>query len=83
MGLCRPHWVLCRHPLGRDRVLRRAAHRRLLGPAVYNIAAAVELSRADGDQLVSHWPAAVLLAMTGTFYLSWVPFILLLIYQLY
>ena len=43
--------------------------------AVYNIAAAVELSRADGDQLVSHWPAVVLLAMTGIFYLSWVPFI--------
>ncbi len=43
--------------------------------AAYNIAAAVELSRADDDQLVAHWPAAALLAITGLSYLSWLPFI--------
>ena len=43
--------------------------------AIYNFAAAFELSRADGAQLVSRWPAVVLLVVTGLGFLSWMPLV--------
>jgi diguanylate cyclase (GGDEF)-like protein len=43
--------------------------------AFYNFAAAFELSRADGAQLVSRWPAVVLLIVTALGFLSWMPLI--------
>ncbi len=43
--------------------------------ALYNFAAAFELSHANGAQLASRWPAVVLLIVTGLGYLSWVPLI--------
>lgn len=43
--------------------------------AIYNFAAAFELARAGGAQLVSRWPAVVLLVVTGLGFLSWVPLI--------
>lgn len=41
--------------------------------SLYNFAAAFELSRADGERLVSRWPAVTLLVVTGLGYLSWLP----------
>jgi diguanylate cyclase (GGDEF)-like protein len=41
--------------------------------AVYNFAAAAELSRAGGEQLHSRRPAAFLLVIAGLSYLSWLP----------
>jgi predicted signal transduction protein with EAL and GGDEF domain len=44
--------------------------------ALYNFAAAVEMSYANGERLVSRWPAVALLAFTGAGYLSWLPLII-------
>jgi diguanylate cyclase (GGDEF)-like protein len=41
--------------------------------ALCNFGAAFELSRDDGKPLISHWPAAVLLAVTGVACMTWVP----------
>ncbi len=41
--------------------------------ALYNFAAAFELSRADGEYLASRWPAVGLLIVTGLSWLSWLP----------
>jgi diguanylate cyclase (GGDEF)-like protein len=41
--------------------------------AVYNFAAAFELSRANGEYLASRWPAVGLLMVTGLSCLSWLP----------
>jgi diguanylate cyclase (GGDEF)-like protein len=41
--------------------------------ALYNFAAAFELSRANGEYLASRWPAVGLLIVTGLSCLSWVP----------
>jgi diguanylate cyclase (GGDEF)-like protein len=41
--------------------------------AIYNIAAAFELSRANGERLPSRLPAVILLVVTGFGYLSWFP----------
>jgi diguanylate cyclase (GGDEF)-like protein len=41
--------------------------------ALYNFAAAFELSRADGEYLASRWPAVGLLIVTGLSCLSWLP----------
>jgi diguanylate cyclase (GGDEF)-like protein len=43
--------------------------------ALYNFAAAGELSRANGERLISRWPAVALLVLTGIGLLSWLPFI--------
>jgi diguanylate cyclase (GGDEF)-like protein len=43
--------------------------------ATYNFAAAIELSYADGEELMSRWPAVILLALTGVGFLSWLPLI--------
>jgi diguanylate cyclase (GGDEF)-like protein len=43
--------------------------------AVYNFAAATELSHANGERLISRWPAVVLLVLTGVGFLSWLPLI--------
>lgn len=43
--------------------------------AIYNFAAAFELARPDGAQLVSRWPVVVLLIVTALGFLSWVPLI--------
>ncbi|MGE5260592.1 MAG: GGDEF domain-containing protein [Actinomycetota bacterium] len=41
--------------------------------ALYNFAAAFELSRANGEYLASRWPAVGLLVVTGLSCLSWLP----------
>lgn len=41
--------------------------------SLYNFAAAIELSSADGGQLPSRWPAVTLLVVAGIGYLSWLP----------
>ena len=41
--------------------------------AIYNFAAAFELSRADGERLASRWPAVTLLIVSGVSFLSWLP----------
>ncbi len=41
--------------------------------ALCNFGAAFELSRDDGKPLISHWPAVVLLAVTGVACMTWVP----------
>jgi len=41
--------------------------------SLYNFAAALELSRADGERLASRWPAVVLLIVIALGYLSWLP----------
>lgn len=43
--------------------------------AAYNFAAAAELAYANGEQLPSRWPAALLLVLTGLSFLSWLPLI--------
>jgi diguanylate cyclase (GGDEF)-like protein len=43
--------------------------------ALYNFAAAGELARANGERLISRWPAVVLLLLTGAGFLSWLPLI--------
>lgn len=44
--------------------------------AIYNFAAAIELSYANGERLPSRWSAVGLLTLTGVSFLSWVPLIL-------
>lgn len=46
--------------------------------AVYNFAAAFELSRADGEPLPSRWPTVALLIVSGLSFLSWLPLNVLL-----
>jgi diguanylate cyclase (GGDEF)-like protein len=41
--------------------------------SVYNFAAAIELSRANGEMLAARWPAVILLVVVGLGYLSWLP----------
>ncbi len=41
--------------------------------SLYNFAAAIELSRANGEQLASRWAAVILLVIVGLGYLSWLP----------
>jgi diguanylate cyclase (GGDEF)-like protein len=41
--------------------------------ALCNFGAAFELSRDDGKPLISHWPAVVLLGLTGVACIAWVP----------
>ncbi len=41
--------------------------------AIYNFAAASELTHANGEQLASRWPAVTLLVVTGASFLSWLP----------
>jgi diguanylate cyclase (GGDEF)-like protein len=41
--------------------------------ALCNFGAAFELSRDKGERLVSHWPAVVLLGLTGVACLAWIP----------
>jgi diguanylate cyclase (GGDEF)-like protein len=41
--------------------------------SLYNFAAAIELSRANGERLASRWPAVILLIVIGLGYLSWLP----------
>jgi diguanylate cyclase (GGDEF)-like protein len=43
--------------------------------AVYNFAAATEVSYANGEELPSRWPAVGLLVLTGVSFLSWMPLI--------
>jgi len=41
--------------------------------AIYNFAAAFELSHANGERLASRWPAVTLLIVSGFSFLSWLP----------
>jgi diguanylate cyclase (GGDEF)-like protein len=41
--------------------------------SMYDFLAAAELSRCNGEQLPSRWPAVSLLVVTGLGYLSWLP----------
>lgn len=41
--------------------------------ALCNFGAAFELSRDDGKRLISHWPAVILLGVTGVACMAWVP----------
>lgn len=41
--------------------------------SLYNFAAAIELSHANGERLPSRWPAVILLIVIGLGYLSWLP----------
>lgn len=46
--------------------------------AIYNLAAAIELAHADGEQPASRWPAVILLVVTSASFVSWLPLSLLM-----
>ena len=45
--------------------------------AAYNLAAAIELAYANGEQLPSRWSGVLLLALTSASFLSWLPLIVI------